>query len=175
MYPEDPTNLFVPANEVVALRGAAGNNGGTPASQIYPVSFLLDVGNNGTNMATGVTATATIQEAGSGTVVFTEDLPIGDIMPLATDDSDVAFDNIWAGRYTPPATPNVAYIGSYTVSSDSLDENSSNDTLGFQFIITDSTFRKDLRNPVAAGNLPGILPANFCKVQTLQEKCTTRW
>ncbi len=160
LYDADPTSNFLPGNEITAVRSAAGNNAGTPYHQVYPISFLLDVQNNGLNMATGVTAKAEIIDLTTNASVFSETINISDITPLdQTGDTDVAFDNIWPGRFTPPAAVN-AYQGLYTVSSDSLDENLSNDTLDFSFVITDSTFRKDLREPDPAGNLGGILPAD---------------
>lgn len=149
-------------NEIVALRSSAGNSYGTPASQIYPVSFLMDIGNNGVSTATGVTATATIEDLSTNATVFSETVNIPNINPFAfADDTDVAFDNIWPSSYTPPSVPG-AYRGAFTIDSDSLDQNLTNNDLDFEFTITDTVFRKDSFDPVpgSTANLPGILPAD---------------
>jgi len=147
--------------EVAALRSSAGNNYGTPMTQLYPVSFLMDVGNDGIATATGVTGNVQILDLDNGNaVVFDEDKNIPDIPPFnINDDSDVAFDNIWAGSYLPPSVPG-RYQGVFTVEADSVDANPDNNRLDFEFTVTDSVFRKDLREPLADANLSGILPAD---------------
>ena len=66
----------------------------------------MDIGNNGISTATGVTATATIEDLATNTIVFDETINIPDINPFAfSDDSDVSFDNIWPSSYTPPSQP----------------------------------------------------------------------
>ncbi|MEM6967543.1 MAG: T9SS type A sorting domain-containing protein [Bacteroidota bacterium] len=162
IWGENPNVFFLPANDITSIRGAAANNAQTPASQIYPISFLLDIQNNGLNEATGVQATATIEEAATGNVVFNESISIPNILSIDPDsDDDVSFDNIWPSRFTPPATPG-GYLGYYTVTSDSsaVDEDTSNDTLSFGFLITDTVFSKSLLVPSPLGNLGGIAPVD---------------
>ena len=154
LYDEDPSFLFLPKNEISSARSAAGNNGGTPVSQIYPVSFLIDVANLGLFDATGITANAKIENAINGSVMFDVTISIPNIAA-----GEEAQDNIWPTSFTPPNNADAIYNGFYSVSFDSLDENTSNDTIAFQFIITDSTFRKDLRSPSADG-LSGIVPGS---------------
>jgi type IX secretion system substrate protein len=141
LYDEDPTALFVFAVDMRVNDNffAIAPNAQTPASQVEQFGFLADIENVGYQELTGVNLNVTIVDDASSAVVYNEDLLYGTIGP------DSLAENVLfaSAGYTPEATANKTYTGTYTVSSDSVDLNPDNNTQTFDFIITDTTFAKD--------------------------------
>ena len=117
-----------------------------PASQVESFGFLADVQNVGQLDATNVNLNLTI-ETNAGEV-HSQDLSYGTIAAGALDEN-----RIFPQRYTPPATPNVLYTGTYVVSMSETDENAQNDSLFFDLVVSDSVFAKEFvsNNGIAPG------------------------
>lgn len=107
-----------------------------PLDMVEPFSFLADIQNLGSEPQTNVNLNITIEDEGSN-VVYTEDLAYGTIGVDSTAEN-VPFEG--AG-FTP--TDIGVYTGTYTVSSDSTDFNLDDNSLSFEFLITDTLFAKD--------------------------------
>ncbi|MEK7255990.1 MAG: T9SS type A sorting domain-containing protein, partial [Bacteroidota bacterium] len=108
----------------------------TPLSQVEGFGFLADIENVGGNDQTNVKLNITVKKDGNPAVVYSEDNVYG------TVPSDSLWENVSFGDFTPdPVKAN--YTATYTLSSDSLDVDMSNNTLQFKFEITDSVFAKE--------------------------------
>ena len=132
---------------------AIPSNAMTPATQVDDFGFLCDIENIGQMDASGVNLNVSISTLGSG-VLYSQDLDYGTVTAGTLDEN-----RIFPDRYTPPATENIVYDASYTVSMDSTDLAPINNTIDFQFAISDSVFAKEfndsqyfLFSPIDAGD-----------------------
>ena len=133
---EDPTPLY----DMQANAGfyAIPPSVITPASQVEPIAFLCDIENTGQLANTNVNLNITIED-NAGMVVHTQDLPYGTYQP-----GFVNLNAFFPNQYTPPSTPVAGpYVGTYTVSMDSMDLNPGNNSQTFGFLVSDSTFAKE--------------------------------
>ncbi|NNE28065.1 MAG: T9SS type A sorting domain-containing protein [Saprospiraceae bacterium] len=148
VYDEDPSQLFFPLNDMqVDPFFSIAPNAQTPAGQEVPISFLADVSNQGLNNATGVDLTVTVNDG--ATDVFTESFTYG-----AIEADSVAENQSFAGTFTPSGPAGTVYTATYSIASDSTDEQAGNDSQSFIFMSTDSTFAKEM------GATRGVLPAD---------------
>jgi len=118
----------------------------TPEGQMFPAGFLIDVENTGSSSMDNVDAMFRIEDA-AGTSVYDNTLSYGTLTA----------DSLAENQPFPGAFPNDlsqgAYTGIYTVSGDSTEANPDDNEQSFDFIISDSTFSKDI------GVTRGISPA----------------
>jgi hypothetical protein len=120
-----------------------------PAGQKDAVNFLADVENIGALGQDNVNLNVQISEDASGDIIFISDLDYGTI-----DGNTLVENEIFPENWVPSGTePIGAYTGVYTISSDEDDFNPSDNTYTFNFMITDSTFSKEL------GRTRNVLPA----------------
>ncbi|MEM6967175.1 MAG: T9SS type A sorting domain-containing protein [Bacteroidota bacterium] len=108
----------------------------TAKSQTDTVRFLIDVENVGSSDATGVEVDMTIRNSG-GDVVYNEVLEYGNVAAQFVDEN-----RIFPGFFLPPAVEE-DYTATYTVSSDSVDFDPSNNVQSFTFSVSDSTMAKE--------------------------------
>lgn len=123
---------------------AIAPNYSTPKDQVEAFPFLVDIENIGGQTETGVNVNIEIRNVSSGSIAYSEDKAYGTIGP------DSLAENAVFGSFTPAAEAGL-YRGTYTVSADSVDSDMSNNTINFDFEITDDQFRKE-----AGNNLSGI-------------------
>lgn len=118
---------------------AIAPNAQTPISQIEAFGFLADVENVGLFDQPNVNLTITIEaDAAPGTDIYTETLGYGTVM-MDSIVENVLFPGI---GFTPPSEI-ASYTGEYNITSDSMDADLSNNTLTFDFEITENVFAKD--------------------------------
>jgi hypothetical protein len=103
----------------------------TPKSQVAPMPFMADISNIGNGDATDVVLEVAISD-GTNEVVRLAN-PYGSLEAGETLENDI-FDGLW----TPPGQV-AQYSGSYILSS-SEEEDGPNNTLDFDFEVTDKTF-----------------------------------
>jgi len=120
----------------------------TPQSQVDAFGFLADVENIGALAQDDVNLNLTIFNE-DGDVVFTDDVDYGTIA------SDSLAENVpFAETFTPSELG--LYQGIYTISSDNDDFNEEDNQQSFNFIISDTTFSKDI-----GVNLGTLTPADI--------------
>lgn len=132
--PTPPNDIRVNSNFF-----AGAPNAQTPASQVEIFGFLADVENIGSADQTNVNLTVTVQDVAAPSVnVYEETLGYGTV---ASDSlvENVLFD---AAGYEPPAMPAI-YAGQYTITTDSVDSDLSNNVREFDFEVTENVFAKD--------------------------------
>lgn len=106
----------------------------TPASQVDEFGFLVDITNNGGIDQTNVVVNMNVTDP-SGASIYSEDNPYGTV-------GDSLVENSSFGDFTPPAIAGT-YEGTYSISSDSIDADPSNDEITFDFIVTDTVYAKE--------------------------------
>jgi len=116
-----------------------------PLSQAEPISFLADIENIGALRQPSTTLNVTIVND-QGVTVFDEDLNYGNV-PGNTLVENVPF----GPTYTPTDTG--AYFGVYSIRSDSMDFDTTDNQRFFQFEVTDGTFGKEFgaTQPITPG------------------------
>jgi len=108
---------------------------GVPGSQVSPIPFMADVENIGNAEANDVTLKLEIRDP-QGELIETLELDYGTI------DAAGIIENIpFPNQFTPPSEPGV-YRGIYIISSPDEEGNRTNNTVDFQFEITENTFKK---------------------------------
>ncbi len=117
---------------------AIAPNALTPQSQLEGFSFLADISNIGAETQPNTILNINIADDG-GTSVFSADLDYGDVV------ADTVVENIpfLDGIHTPSGDPGDVFTGTYSISSDSVDFDESNNSVSFEFGISDSTFAKE--------------------------------
>lgn len=109
----------------------------TPGSQVVPFGFINDISNNGSG--TVESSTVEISIANSSGVVFTDSHDYGSLAP-----NEQFIDYIFDNQFTPDATAD-AYQGTYTLTpNDGADGVPDNNTVTFNFSVSDTLFSKDL-------------------------------
>jgi len=104
-----------------------------PASQVEPFGFLADVFNAGGNDAPN--AELQMEIVTGGAAVYNESVSYGTMV------SDSLYENVSWGSFTPSTIG--SYTGTYTLVSDSVDVNPGDNSISFDFAVTDSTFAKE--------------------------------
>lgn len=139
LYDADPSFIFIPGNNMqVNDFFAVAPNVQWPLSMVEQFGFLADVQNVGSFDQTNVNLNITVIDETTAAVVYSEDLDYGTI------GADSLAENVlFAGDGFLP-TDETIYTGTYTISADSLDEDPDNDTQEFSFIVTDTTFAKEV-------------------------------
>lgn len=108
----------------------------TPASQLAPIGFLIDVENLGHNPAANVMANVDVSTG--GTSVFTASNPYGDLQ-VDTLAENSPFPTFLMDQELDPGV----YDVTYSVSSDSMDNNMDNQTQTYSFAVSDTVFSKE--------------------------------
>ncbi len=106
----------------------------TPASQVDEFGFLVDITNLGGIDQTNVVVNMNITDP-SGASIYSEDNNYGTV-------GDSLVENSSFGDFTPPAIEGT-YEGTYSISSDSVDVDPSNNAITFDFIVTDTVYAKE--------------------------------
>lgn len=119
---------------------AVPNNAKIPSSQVEPIYFMADIENIGSKMQTNTSLNISITNDGTGETVYTDDLFYGDVVPDSTYENQ-PFENAWT-----PDPIVASYTGTYTISADSTDFDTRNNTQSFSFEITDTEFSKNFEN-----------------------------
>ncbi len=115
---------------------AVAQNAATPLSMVEPINFLADISNVGASTQTGVNLNMTILKS-DNSVAFDADLPYGNV------NGNSIVENVpFTASYTPDAID--AYAATYAITSNEVDFDDSNNELSFEFIVTDSTWAKEL-------------------------------
>ncbi|MEL7021036.1 MAG: hypothetical protein AAGK47_05470, partial [Bacteroidota bacterium] len=145
---DDVTLITRPNNDLQANENffAVAFNASTPASQVEPINFLVDIENVGGATQENVMVNVTIVDADSNEV-FSATEDYGSI----TSDS-LAENRIFAEKFTPGSEAPQFYTATYSVSADSMDANPNNNSLQFTFAVSDTTFAKE------SGDVSGIAP-----------------
>lgn len=107
----------------------------TPLSQVEPMPFLADIENVGAADQTNVVLNMTITDQDNNEV-FNVDNEYGDV-PSNTIVENIPF----LDTYTPDAVG--LFNGAYTISADNEDDDPSNNTQAFEFIVSDTIFAKE--------------------------------
>jgi len=115
---------------------AVAQNAATPLRMVEPIHFLADISNLGASTQTGVNLNMTILKS-DNSVAFDEDLSYGDVGGNAIVEN-VPFEQ----SYTPDAID--GYAATYSITGDQDDFDDTNNELSFQFLVTDSTWAKEL-------------------------------
>lgn len=118
-----------------------------PLPMVEEFGFLADITNLGSEPQTNVTLNITIEDEGSN-VVYTEDLNYGTVAIDTTIENEP-----FPGAGFLPTEMGV-YSGTYTISADSADLEPDNNSLTFEFSVSDTLFAKEIA-PTSA-----VLPAS---------------
>ncbi|MFK7809397.1 MAG: T9SS type A sorting domain-containing protein [Saprospiraceae bacterium] len=132
--PTPPNNLRVMDNFFAGAPSAR-----TPVSQVRTFGFLADIENQGSAPQPNTVLTVEIEDdANPGTVIFTDALSYG------TTVADSLYENVpFEGAGFTPADMVATYTGTYTITSDSVDIDPSDNSLEFNFEITENLFASD--------------------------------
>lgn len=129
----------------------------TPIGQIEPIPFLADIENVGAADQSNVVLNMTITDQDNNEV-FTSDNEYGDV-PANTLVENIPF----LDTYEPDSEG--LFSGVYSISADAEDDDPSNDTQEFEFIVSDTIFAKEFgatRNITpAAGNYDAGAPFSY--------------
>ncbi len=126
-------------------------NAQTPISQIETFGFLADIENIGANTQTNVVLRVDIEaDANPGNIIFTDSLEYGSIAP-----DSLAENQLFASAGFTPPDEIAAYTGTYTIEADSADADLTNNSLMFDFEITENTFAKERGVTRVLGSAPG--------------------
>lgn len=122
---------------------AIPDNVNTPYSQLQPQYFMSDIQNNGGLDAENVQLNLQIVNVtDGGTVVYDQTKDYGTLTVDSIAEND--FIDITMPLDLPADESSIGfYEGTYILSQDSLDVNPANDTLTFDFSVTDSLFAKE--------------------------------
>lgn len=141
---QEAFNLRVNSNFV-----AVPPNAMWPAGQADAVNFLADVENIGASAQDNVNLNVIITEDATSDVVFVSDLDYGTI-----DGNTIVENELFPENWVPTGNePAGAYSGAYTISSDEDDFDPTDNTIPFNFMVSDSSFSKEL------GRTRNVLPA----------------
>ncbi len=115
---------------------AVAPNAGQPLAFAEPIPFLADIENIGAATQTNTVLNMTITDQG-GTELFSADLDYGDVMG-----NELVENQPFGDVFTPTMTG--THTATYSITSDQEDADLDNNTQSFQFVVTDSTFSKEL-------------------------------
>lgn len=127
---------------------AVAHNALTPKSQLSPIGFMIDVENIGALDQPNVNLNMTVTNSG-GTTVFTDDLDYGTIAGGALIENQ-----IMANTFLPDEVADT-YVATYSVTSDSVDFDETNNDISFRFDVTENTFAREFNE-----NIVGITPGD---------------
>ena len=129
------------------------NNYQTPADQVDAMPFLIDIENIGNVDLDDVRVDATITNEATGDVVHEQSLDYGTVAFGFLDENRV-FSDTW----TPDAEV-ANYTGNYTVVTGNANEDTSNNSIDFNFEITEDRFAKVQSEEDAGGEYLGARAA----------------
>lgn len=145
---DDITLVERPDNDMQANENffAVAPNAITPASQVEPINFLIDIQNVGGKAQENVAVDVSIVDS-AGDEVFTTTEEYGTIIS-----DSIAENRIFAQTFTPTDEGPETYIATYSVRADSTDADPENNSIEFTFAVSDTTFAKD------SGGTGGVAP-----------------
>jgi len=129
---------------------AIAPNAATPISQLEDFFFWGDIQNNGSQTATGVALNLTIDNNTTGNQVYNQTNTYGELVPDSLAENKIFGEPLEADKLETGL-----YTGTYALSMDSVDANTNNDTIRFNFFVTDTTFSKEFNT-----DLSGIAAAD---------------
>ncbi len=147
----DDVQLIEPENNnLVVMENFYGiaPNAMWPSSQVEEFSFLADIANIGATEQPNTVLNMTIVDDADGTIVHSSDLAYGNVPADSLVENQPFLD-----CFEPDGTV-TSYTGTYSISSDSVDFDPSNNERSFQFMVTDTVFAKEMgvtRTIVPAG------------------------
>lgn len=124
----------------------------TPISQADSAFFLADIQNNGGLAADNVQVNLTITNS-AGTEVYNDTKDYGTIVV-----DSVAENELFDQALDPAVLAADVYSGAYVISHDSMEAITNNDTIRFQFIMSDTVFQKEAG--FIFGDASGVTPAD---------------
>lgn len=138
----DDVQLIEPENNNLVVMDnfyAIAPNAMWPQSQLEPFSFLADVANVGAAAQPNTILNMSITN-GAGTEVYNEDLAYG------TLDADSLYENVpFNGTFDPSGSEiGTVFTGTYSIQSDSLEFDPSDNSRTFSFMVSDSIFAKEM-------------------------------
>ena len=115
---------------------AVAQNAATPLALVEPIHFLADISNLGAGTQTNVNLNMTILKS-DNSVAFDEDLSYGSV------NGNTVIENVpFTASYTPDEIE--AYLATYSIVSDQVDFDTTNNELSFEFTVTDTIWAKEL-------------------------------
>lgn len=145
--PSPPNDLRVNTNWF-----ATAHNSMVPASQVETFGFMADIENVGSTDQTNVILNMTIVDnEDPATNLYDESISFNEILVGELIENELFPDP----GFLPDPVP-ATYTAMYTVTSDSVDQNMSNNQISFGFEVTDSIFAKDAGMENASGGAPPI-------------------
>ncbi|MBX2874938.1 MAG: T9SS type A sorting domain-containing protein [Saprospiraceae bacterium] len=117
---------------------AVYTNYATPVSQADSAAFLADIQNNGGLDATNVQLNLVINANSDGAEIYNDTKDYGTI----TVDS-IAENQLFDEVLDPANLAVGVYTGTYAILHDEADNNTTNDSIFFEFVMTDTTFAKE--------------------------------
>ncbi len=117
---------------------AIAPNAVTPASQVIPFGFLADIENNGSATQPSANLNISITNLDTNEEVFSDDSEYGEMMSDSLAENQ-AFPNVFT-----PSNALAAYEGTYTLTPGNGDDNPVDNTVSFEFAVSDTTFAKAL-------------------------------
>jgi PA domain-containing protein/type IX secretion system substrate protein len=108
-----------------------------PAGQVDPINFLVDIENVGAEPQNGVKVNISVVNDATSDEVYSSELDYGTI-----PGNTISENGIIPGQFNPDI-PAGTYTGTYTVSQDETDADLSNNSLSFQFVVSDTVFAKE--------------------------------
>lgn len=127
---------------------AIAPNAVTPVSQVGDMSFLADIQNNGGLTANNVVLNLSVTNTTTGEEVYNSNNNYGAIVP-----DSIAENSIFSEALPGSNLETGVYRGRYLISHANTDERPANDTIAFQFVVSDTLFAKEL------GRTRGVAPA----------------
>lgn len=127
---------------------AVAHNALTPKTQLSPIGFMIDVENVGAVDQPNVNLNMTVTNS-AGAVAFTDDLAYGTIAG-----GSIVENQIMTNTFLPEEVADT-YVGTYSVTSDSVDFDDSNNDISFRFDVTENTFAREFNE-----NIVGITPGD---------------
>jgi len=115
---------------------AVAQNAATPLALVEPIHFLADISNLGAATQTNVNLNMTILKS-DNSVAFDEDLSYGSV------NGNSIIENVpFTASYTPDEIE--SYLATYSITSDQVDFDTTNNELSFEFVVTDTIWAKEL-------------------------------
>ncbi len=144
--PIDPHDMRVNDNFF-----ASAPNYGIPASQVEAFGFIADIENIGSVDQTGVSLNVTVvDDSDPGTNLYDQTLDYGTVLAGELIENQLFPDD----GFTPGTTVGTNYTGTYTITADSVDMDSSDNVRTFPFTVTDGVFQKDFSLETSGGTRP---------------------
>ena len=147
---DDVMIIEQPENDLLLYSGyfAKAPNAQTPKTMVDDLYFLVDAVNNGQSTQTNVKVFIEIDQA-DGDQYFLDSLSIGTMEP-----GEVVENLLFENTFLPDGGQTGRFKARYFISGDSIDQDLTNNTLPWEFAVTESTLAKDLEFNLDKGFSP---------------------